>query len=107
MLRIKDDEHFEGFCEALEVTKQNRVVQDCFQRHRVRDYHLSLIIDYHLSLRYYFSDLDVFMLCYCVIVLTCNIHCVYCMKGTRNTTIKYLPVTLTMKKLLIMLTAPN
>jgi len=42
VLKLKDDEHFEGFFEALEATEQNSVVKSCFQRHRVRDSHLYL-----------------------------------------------------------------
>jgi len=42
VLRIKDDEHFEGFCEALLATDQNSAVKSCFLRHHVRDSHLYL-----------------------------------------------------------------
>ena len=43
MLKLKDDKHFKGFCEALEATEQNSAVMDCFLGHCVRDSHLYLL----------------------------------------------------------------
>jgi len=35
VLEKRDDEHFEGFCLALEATDQSGVVQRYLQKHRV------------------------------------------------------------------------
>jgi len=43
VLKLKDDEHFEGFCEVLEATGQNSAVKSCFLGHYVRDSHLYLL----------------------------------------------------------------
>jgi len=36
LLVRRDDEHFEGFCQALEATDQHGVVQRYLQEYRVR-----------------------------------------------------------------------
>jgi len=35
LLERRDDEHFEGFCQALEATDQHGVVRRYLQQHRV------------------------------------------------------------------------
>jgi len=35
VLEKRDDEHFEGFCQALEATHQHGVVRRYLQKHRV------------------------------------------------------------------------
>jgi len=35
VLKIVDDGLYEAFCEALETTRQNRIVLSCFQKYRV------------------------------------------------------------------------